>query len=268
MKEAVVTMEAQAGEYELSVTNVIDGVSRGRVPREGYQRGWGLQYDGLAKKVENDPVYQYALERAKGRLQNFSEMNRMNLFLILKFFLPRIPFGHVIEFGSYRGGSAIFMGAVCERLSPQRRIYALDTFEGMPATDKRIDAHSIGSFSNTSLPEVSAAVTASGLRNVSLVKGLFEQTTDAVLTEAGTVALAHIDCDIRSSCEYAQRAVRRSMVPGGYIVFDDATISSCLGATEAVEQMIVETGVFSEQIWPHFVFRHGLRDTMQAEPAR
>jgi hypothetical protein len=46
------------------------------------------------------------------------------------------------------------------------------------------------------------------------------------------------------------------MIPGGYLVFDDATVSSCLGATEAVEDLLIRRdGLNSEQIFPHFVFR-------------
>jgi len=49
------------------------------------------------------------------------------------------------------------------------------------------------------------------------------------------------------------------MVPGGYIVFDDATTSSCIGATAVVEDDVIRRdGLNSEQIFPHFVFRaHG-----------
>jgi len=50
--------------------------------------------------------------------------------------------------------------------------------------------------------------------------------------------------------------VRRYMVGGGYIVLDDATSPSCIGATEAVESLIIRRdGMNSEQISPHFVFR-------------
>ncbi len=49
------------------------------------------------------------------------------------------------------------------------------------------------------------------------------------------------------------------MVQGGYIIFDDANVSSCIGATEAVEEIIQRDCMYSEQIWPHYVFRHNLR---------
>ena len=37
--------------------------------------------------------------------------------------------------------------------------------------------------------------------------------------------------------------------------YDDGEVSSCLGATQAVEELIMERHLHSEQIWPHFVFR-------------
>ena len=252
-------------DYSLpEVLGVVDGVSRGRVVREGYQRGWGLQFGDLRQKVLKDPIYRHAVAKAGDRMTHFSEENRMNIYLLLRFFLSRIPFGHIIEFGSFRGGSAIFMATILQRLYPDRLLWALDTFAGMPPTDKRVDAHSDGDFGSTSLAEVEGAVAVAGLHNIRFVQGLFQDTAAGARAEAGSIALAHIDCDIRSACRYSREVIVPHMVEGGYIVFDDATSSSCIGATEAVEEMVHETGVFSEQIWPHFVFRHGLRNTLQS----
>jgi predicted O-methyltransferase YrrM len=255
-------MEATLRDELPPLPAVVEGVSRGRCVRDGYQRGWGLQYGNLMERVADDPLYRFALEKASTRLGHFSEPNRMNIYLILKYFLPRISTGNIIEFGSYRGGSAIFMGAVCQQLYPDRRIYALDTFAGMPLTDKRVDAHSQGDFADTSIGEVADAVGAACLDNITLVQGMFQDTSAAALAAAGSIALAHIDCDTKSGCAFSQKVIRPHLVEGAYIVFDDATISSCIGATEAVEEMVQEDGIFSEQIWPHFVFRHGLTDTI------
>lgn len=42
----------------------------------------------------------------------------------------------------------------------------------------------------------------------------------------------------------------------GYLVFDDATVSSYICATKVVEEVLFRRdGLNSEQIWPHFVFR-------------
>jgi hypothetical protein len=49
------------------------------------------------------------------------------------------------------------------------------------------------------------------------------------------------------------------MVKGGYIVFDDTLASSCIGATDVVEQILIaRDNLRSEQIYPHHVFRIGL----------
>lgn len=181
----------------------------------------------------------------------------MNLFLVCKFYLPLIPVGNVIEYGSYRGGTAMFMAALFRRLGRATHVWALDTFCGMPPTRDDLDAHSSGDFSETDLAEIEAASARAGLSNVTFVKGLFEDTAADVLSRSGPVALAHIDCDIYDAVKFAYEASTSHMVPGGYYIFDDATAASCIGATEVVEDVVVRRdGRLSEQIFPHFVFRH------------
>ena len=81
-------------------------------------------------------------------------------------------------------------------------------------------------------------------------------------SEAGQIALAHIDCDIYSAVAYSYDVVKPRMAAGGYIALDDACFSSCLGATEAVEELLIRRdGLHSEQIYPHFVFRAGLENS-------
>lgn len=231
------------------------GIRQGRNVYEGYQRGWGLQFGGLWDKVLADPLYQAAFEVASNRTI-MSEQNRMNIFLLLRFFLGRIPFGHIVEYGSYRGGSAIFMAYVAKQLYPGMKVFALDSYEGMPPTDKNVDAHNAGDFSDTDMTSLKIRVDELGLDNLVLVKGYFENTNDGVMKQAGQISLAHIDCDIAPAVRYSYEGVRPHMVEGGYLVFDDATVSSCIGATEVVEDLLIRRdGLNSEQIWPHFVFR-------------
>ena len=231
------------------------GIRRGRCPRDGYVRGWGLQFTDLRERVRADPVYREALPLAAGR-SVMAEDSRINLYLILRFFLDRIPFGHVVEFGAYRCGNAMFMARVLERIRPGVRVYAFDTFAGMPATDLSIDAHLAGDFRDANLAEIRAALADAGIGNLELVPGLFEDTAAKALAAIGPVALAHLDSDIRSALTTSYNAVIPHMVAGGYYVFDDATVSSCLGATEVVEDLpIRRDGLSAEQIVPHYVFR-------------
>ena len=246
---------------------VLNNISRelrnGRSIYDGYIRGWGIQFGDLREQVRKDPLYKQALALSSGRTV-VSEDNRINIFLILRFFLDQIGGGDIIEFGSYRGGNAIFMAHIVGELYPGTRVYALDTFSGMPATNPKIDAHQQGDFGGVDLNELRRFSAANGLYNLEFVEGLFEDTAQSVLTRAQNIALAHIDCDIYSSVAYSYEVVKAHMTGGGYIVFDDATVSSCLGATEVVESILIRRdGLNSEQIFPQFVFRSGLN---QARP--
>jgi predicted O-methyltransferase YrrM len=237
------------------IPDVTQGLSKGRNPSEGYTRGWGLQFGPLKEKIHADPVYRRALELAQHRTIQ-SEDNRMNIFLLLRFYLQNLPEGDIIEFGSWKGGSAIFMAAVAKEMGLKSHIWALDTFEGMPETDRSIDMHRKGDFPGVDLNELNSFAEKKGLNNLTFVKGLFEDTAEQVLARARKFSLVHIDCDIRSACAYCYDATRSRMVDGGYIVFDDALFSTCMGATEVVEDLLIRRdGLNCEQIHPHFVFR-------------
>ncbi len=91
---------------------------------------------------------------------------------------------------------------------------------------------------------------------LSLSKGYSRKPAPLFVDKIGSIVLAHIDCDIYSAVAFSYDLVKTFMVPGGYLVFDDATTSSCLGATEAVEELVIRRDrLHSEQIFPQFVFR-------------
>ena len=228
---------------------------RGRNPYEGYQRGSGIKIGGLQEKLWQEPDFILAYRLVEGRTI-VSHLRLMNLYLLIRFFLPRLERGHIIEFGSYRGGSAMFMAYLAAIHLPGVQVYALDTYEGMPPTDRTIDAHQQGEFGETNYDEVVAAKNAAGLDNLHIVRGLFADTTPGVLAQCGSLALAHIDCDIYDAALYAWNVCKPAMVPGGYIAFDDATECNCLGAMEAIEDIVVQDGLRAEQVDPHFVYRY------------
>ena len=241
--------------YLPNINGVVNAVRQGRNAYEGYQRGWGLQFGGIREKILNDTLYKEAFLVAQDRTI-MSEDNRMNIFMLLRFFLDKIPSGDIIEYGSYLGGSAIFMAYVVSKLYPGMKVFALDSFVGMPPTDKNVDAHNFGDFSNVDFEKLQARVNELNLDNLLLIKGFFEDTNENVMAQTRKVCLAHVDCDIASAVKFAYEGVKPLMVDGGYIIFDDATVSSCIGATEVVEDLLIRRdGLNSEQIWPCFVFR-------------
>ena len=120
------------------------------------------------------------------------------------------------------------MAYIAKKLHPGMKVFALDSFEGMPSTDKNVDAHNKGDFSDTDLNSLQQRVDDLKLENLILVKGFFEDTNDEVMSNAGNISLAHIDCDIGPAVKYSYENSKPYMVDGGYMVFDDATVSSCI----------------------------------------
>jgi len=237
--------------------NTIAGIRNGRSPSDGHFRGCGLDSGALRQEVLADPRYREALACAEGRTV-VTQDRLMNLFLLLTRYLSQLDPGDIIEFGSYRAGSAFFMGKLAQEFLPGTQVFALDTFSGLPEVDPTIDAHGAGDF-KVDFQEITRMKDRLGLSNVHLIKGMFQDTAPGLLARNRPFRLAHIDCDLYSSVIYSYDVSKSRMVKGGYIVFDDATAPSCLGATEAVESVVIQRdGLFSEQIWPHHVFRAGL----------
>ena len=149
----------------LPVMRVGTGLRKGRSVYEGYQRGWGIEFGDLRSQVRNDPLYKRALNCCQNR-SILMEDHRINMFLLIRFFLPRIEPGAIVEFGAYRGGNAIFMAHLAKELGLGVDVYALDTFAGMPKTDKDVDAHNEGDFKDVNFDELVAYAKSTGLENL------------------------------------------------------------------------------------------------------
>lgn len=239
-------------------------IVRGRDVAAGNTRSWGLEFGGLVQKVSSDPVYQKCLRSVAGRTI-LMEPKTVNLYLLLKFYLSHHSQGSIFEFGAYRGGSTIFMAMACKELGLKFHIYGLDTFEGMPETSEELDIHRKGNFSklkgsddSIDVGEIQSYAQSLGLDNITFVKGLFQDTAELALKTAAPVLLAHVDCDIYEAVKYSYEVVKSKMhTEGGYIVFDDPLFGSCLGAFQAVEELVIgRDHLYAEQVYPHLVYRY------------
>lgn len=248
-------------ELPVLTRRVQSGVVRGRRLVEGYQRGWGLEYGNLAAQVAAHPLYREGAKLAISRRSRVNVPRLMNLFLIVACYFDTVADRNVVEFGSFRGGSALFTAYLLKHLWPNASIWAHDTYTGMPDTNAGADLHGKGDFLDADLPGFETARAELGLDRLHIVQGLVQ---DAFPHTPGQkearFGLAHFDMDIYEPTVFAQHAVWPQMTPGGYFIYDDATASSCIGVTQAVEELIQSRGLHSEQVHPHFVFRVGLAD--------
>lgn len=126
----------------------------------------------------------------------------------------------------------------------------------MPKTDKNVDTDNASDSSDVDLDALQSHVNELKLDYLVLVKGLFKDTNDCVMKQAGKISLAHMDCDIAPAVKHSYKGARPFMVEGGNIIFNDVKVSSRIGDTGVVEDLLIRRdGLNSEQIRPHYVFR-------------
>ena len=116
--------------------------------------------------------------------------------------------GDIIECGSSRCGTSILIARYLKSLGIDKKIYALDSFQGFPReefeTEKSLgftDAPS-DAFTSTNFEYVLAKLRNLGCEDVVIpVKGFFEDTLPSI-THGSEYALAFIDCDLQESMTY------------------------------------------------------------------
>jgi hypothetical protein len=243
--------------------NMPRAARKGREVYNGYIRGCGLKYGNLKDLCLADSVFCEAHALATAASPNgkprtvVALANLINLFTILKLNLSGAAApGHIVEFGSLRGGSAIFMAVAAKALLPGSQVISFDTFAGFPETNTAIDAYGEGGFEKVDLEELRGHATSLGLDNLTYIEGRFEDTLPGSLAEIGRVCLAHVDCDVYDAVAYSYEQVKPHMISGGYLIFDDPLVPTCIGAFEAVEELLVRRdGLHAEQVFPHLVYR-------------
>ncbi|MBW8849405.1 MAG: class I SAM-dependent methyltransferase [Xanthomonadales bacterium] len=232
-------------------------VSQGRDIRAGHLRGCWLEFADLVQTtLTEDRVFMQAIEAARSRGSLLSDQKLGNLFLVLRYAMAADA--PIFEFGSYRGGSAVFMASIFKSLARTSRVYAFDTFEGMPITDAVRDLHSEGDFHDADLGGLREFIASHDLGDhLSVIQGRFDETLPDVLTGGVSPGVLHIDCDIYEPIKYVIRTCAPHMRDGGHIILDDPLHGSCLGAFDAVQEVLVrEMALTAEQAYPHLVYRY------------
>lgn len=232
-------------------------IDAGRNIRSGHLRGWGLEFGGLATEIDSDPLFQRSLALSRLRGSLLTEPKLQNLFLIIRYCLDDGD-GDILEFGSYKGGSAVFMGNVLKELGRKTRVFALDSYGGMPETDPVRDLHQKGDFIDAQFDDLCGFLAEHDLADIVVpVKGRFEDTFSRVADQLERTSLVHVDCDIYSGVKFSISAAKSTLQRAGYLVFDDALHGSCLGAMQAIEEDLYHAEkLAAEQVYPHLVFRY------------
>ena len=149
----------------------------------------------------------------------------------------RVVPGALAELGVYKGNSA----KILHMVSPVRKLYLFDTFEGFDSRDVNAESQQLPvndqAFKDTSLEAVEAFV---GMdEKVVYCKGWFPDT--AAMVESGEkFALVHIDCDLGQAVAAALEFFYSRMSPGGLIIVHDYSSGCWKDVKPAVDFFMVD----------------------------
>ncbi len=160
-----------------------------------------------------------------------SEARLLSLFELAKKVCEEDLPGQFVECGVAAGGSASLLAVVLRRYSQQpRRLFAFDTFEGMPATS-RFDTHAGQKADETGWGQGTCAAPQASVQEVcrklgveafvELVPGLFAATLPVHRQRIGPIALLHMDGDWYASTRDILENLYQNVISGGVIQIDD-----------------------------------------------
>jgi O-methyltransferase len=155
--------------------------------------------------------------------------------------------GDCIETGVWRGGGSIYMRAVLNAYgATDRRVWAADSFEGLPAPNPRYPADQSSTFHESpqlavSLEEVRANFERFGLLDESVVflKGWFSETLPS--THDQTWSLVRLDGDMYESTMDALTHLYPNLSTGGWLIVDDYKFVD--SARQAVDDYRARNGI-------------------------
>lgn len=151
----------------------------------------------------------------------------------LQFLLNQMDFikfvkGGIIEVGVYKGGSLSRMA----RKYPERTVYGIDTFVGMPKPSEE-DLHKEDDFSDVEFHIINKWFM-DNYKNVHLIRGFFPHVIPQIPVDR--FAFVHVDVDLYQSVKDCCEWFYPRLVTSGIMIFDDYGFPTTPGAKKAVDE--------------------------------
>jgi hypothetical protein len=139
----------------------------------------------------------------------------------------RLP-GDVVEAGVARGGMSIYLGLLIRQLGLEKTVFAVDSFEGLPLPDERLDnayfsegEYAFAAGADAGLAAFWAAAASYGLSGSLVpVSGWFADVLPGLAARDG-FCFVHVDADLYHSVLDALEHLYDRLVPGGVLAIDD-----------------------------------------------
>ena len=148
--------------------------------------------------------------------------------------------GNIIEFGTYKGQTTVFIAKALEKIHSQKKIFSCDTFQGIPYEDKfSTNKTAKGSFSDTSYESIQKVFDNFKVSNkIQIIKGKFEDVVENNLKNE-KFSYVFVDCDVYDASVFSLNFGFPRLTKNGIISFDDYERDNRLearwGMTKAVD---------------------------------
>ncbi|HQU45766.1 MAG TPA: TylF/MycF/NovP-related O-methyltransferase [Pirellulales bacterium] len=153
------------------------------------------------------------------------------------------PVGNFVECGVYLGGGSIYVARHSDEVGKSRKVFALDTFEGMPPpVEKDGDTpFQAGLFSDNHFDRVKQNYAIHNvLDRIEMHKGLVQDTLPG-LGLKGDVALALLDTDQYAGTRAGLSQILPNLSADGVVIVDDADGA---GVSAAIDEALAATPGF------------------------
>jgi hypothetical protein len=190
-------------------------------------------------------------------LPNWGEDNRLTLLpwaalehlhFAIKDTIERGIEGDFIETGVWAGGACILAKSIYNEISPDRKVYVADSFEGLPKPDGTFpqdngDTHYLDPMLSVSLEKVTENFNKFGLvdKNLIFVKGWFKDTIPNLKVDK--LSILRLDGDMYESTIQVLDGLYDKLSVGGYLIIDDFYHNNC---AEAIHDFRTKHGIISE----------------------
>lgn len=145
--------------------------------------------------------------------------------------------GSSAECGVYKGGSSVLIANV----SPERKHYALDTFEGFPDVISNADVlEKEEHFSDVSIAEIQKMF--GDYKNIVMLKGKFSESFEKMYDEI--FSFVYIDADLYVSTVECLNFFYPRLSKGGIMLFDDYLLPITAGVKKAVDEFFAAKDEF------------------------
>ncbi len=156
-------------------------------------------------------------------------VDRLAMLIAYSWMMSEKP-GAFAEFGVCQGGSLDLLA----RLHPDRLIYGIDSFEGLPEPGPMDKFHKKGDF-DISIDDMENIMDLTERHEVTILTG-FSPEVFTQLPPHEIFSFVHVDVDLYQSVKDALDYFYPRLIPTGMMIFDDYGFETTPGAKQAIDE--------------------------------